>query len=221
MRSMRTLLLVEDNAGDARLLREMLDDQGAHNITLAHVESMIDAETYLAKNAVDVILLDLGLPDAQGLEGVLRARKAAPRVPLVVLTGLDDESLASQALKSGAQAYLVKGEMQMRPLLRALRDAVERYSIEEALVRGSRARPRRAQQHHRWRPLHGFGGQRHLPQCGCRTIDGLVAAGSQGKSASEFLQILDTISRTPPNPMKWRGAKPAHPPSVKLHTRAP
>ena len=91
MRSMRTLLLVEDNAGDARLLREMLDDQGSHNITLTHVESMSDAETYLAKNPVDIILLDLGLPDAQGLEGVLRARKAAPRVPLVVLTGLDDE----------------------------------------------------------------------------------------------------------------------------------
>ena len=81
MRSMRTLLLVEDNPGDARLLREMLDDQGAHNITVAHVESMIHAETYLAKNAVDVILLDLGLPDAQGLEGVLRlakSRRASP-----------------------------------------------------------------------------------------------------------------------------------------------
>src|SRR6187200_1096943 len=127
MRSMRTLLLVEDNAGDARLMRELLNDQGAHNIMLTHVETMIDAETYLAKNTVDIVLLDLGLPDAQGLEVVRRARKAAPRVPLVVLTGLDDESLASEALKSGAQAYLVKGEMEMRPLLRALRDAVERY----------------------------------------------------------------------------------------------
>src|SRR3954466_10217571 len=178
MRSVRTLLLVEDNPGDARLLREMLDDQGAHNITLAHVESMIDAETYLAKNVVDVILLDLGLPDAQGLEVVQRARKAAPRVPLVVLTGFDDESLASQALKSGAQAYLVKGEMEMRPLLRALRDAVERYRIEEALF----AEAERA--HVALNSITdgvlctGFGGQRHVPQWGCRTIDGLVAAGS-------------------------------------------
>ena len=89
MRSMRTLLLVEDNAGDARLLREMLNEQGAHNITLTHVETHERGRDAISQRTRSTsFLLDLGLPDAQGLEGVLRARKVAPRVPLVVLTGL-------------------------------------------------------------------------------------------------------------------------------------
>jgi diguanylate cyclase (GGDEF)-like protein/PAS domain S-box-containing protein len=221
MRTMRTLLLVEDNAGDARLLREMLDDQGAHNITLTHVKSMTDAETYLATNPVDVILLDLGLPDAQGLEGVLRARKAAPRVPLVVLTGLDDESLASQALKSGAQAYLVKGEMEMRPLLRALRDAVERYRIEEALF----AEAERA--HVALNSITDgvlctdLKGNVTFLNAVAERLTGWMLPEAEGKPASEVLQILDTISRTPPNPMKlWEQNQPVRlPPNCILVRR--
>ena len=127
------LLLVEDNPGDARLLREMFNEQGSHDTELTHVETMSDAEKHLAEHAVDIILLDLGLPDAQGLEAVRRAHAAAPRVPLVVLTGLDDESLAAQALQEGAQDYLIKGQIETRGLLRALRYAVERKTMEEAL----------------------------------------------------------------------------------------
>jgi PAS domain-containing protein len=78
-------------------------------------------------------LLDLGLPDAQGLEAVRRAHAAAPRVPLVVLTGLDDESLAAQALQKGAQDYLIKGQIETRGLFRALRYAIERKIMEEVL----------------------------------------------------------------------------------------
>ena len=79
-------------------------------------------------------MLDLGLPDAQGLEAVRRAHAAAPRVPLVVLTGLDDESLAAQALQEGAQDYLIKGQIRStRGLLRALRYAIERKTMDEAL----------------------------------------------------------------------------------------
>ena len=84
-KSVKILLLIEDNAGDARLLREMLNEQGSHDIELTHVECMSDAEGHLVEHAVDLILLDLGLPDAQGLGAVRRARTAAPRVPLVVL----------------------------------------------------------------------------------------------------------------------------------------
>jgi diguanylate cyclase (GGDEF)-like protein/PAS domain S-box-containing protein len=130
---MKVLLLVEDNPGDARLLREMFNEQGAHNIELSHVDCMRDAEKHLALRTVDVILLDLGLPDAEGLAAVRRARAAAPRVPLVVLTGLDDESLALQSLQEGAQDYLVKGQVETRGLLRALRYAIERRMMEEAL----------------------------------------------------------------------------------------
>src|SRR6187549_1373360 len=98
-----------------------------------HVRCMGDAELRLAEPAVDVILLDLGLPDAQGLGAVRRAHAAAPRVPLVVLTGLDDDTIAVQALQEGAQDYLVKGQIETRGLLRALRYAVERKTMEEAL----------------------------------------------------------------------------------------
>jgi diguanylate cyclase (GGDEF)-like protein len=95
---------------------------------------MSAAETHLAEHAVDIILLDLGLPDAQGLEAIQRAHAAAPGVPLVVLTGLDDELLAVQALQQGAQDYLIKGQIETRGLLRALRYAIERKTMESAAL---------------------------------------------------------------------------------------
>jgi PAS domain S-box-containing protein len=132
-KSMEVLLLVEDNPGDARLLREMFAEHGSNHTELTHVESMSEAEKCLSERAFDIILLDLGLPDAHGLIAVRRARAAAPRVPLVVLTGLDDESLAGQALQEGAQDYLIKGQIEARGLLRSLRYAIERQVMEEAL----------------------------------------------------------------------------------------
>ncbi len=133
LESIQMLLVVEDNMGDARLLREMFYEEGMHDTLLTHVTCMQDAEVYLAEHAVDIILLDLGLPDAEGLGAVRRAHAAAPRVPLVVLTGRDDQILASQALHEGAQDYLVKGQIESRGLLRSLRYAVERTHMEEAL----------------------------------------------------------------------------------------
>jgi DNA-binding response OmpR family regulator len=127
------LLLVEDNPGDARLLREMFKEHRSHDTEMMHVQSMIEAEGTLSERAIDIIVLDLGLPDVQGLDAVRRARAAAPRVPLVVLTGLDDESVGAQALQEGAQDYLVKGQIETRGLLRALRYAIERKHMEEAL----------------------------------------------------------------------------------------
>src|ERR1700733_5988656 len=125
-----TILLIEDNLGDARLLREMLGEQGSHDIELTHVQCMSDAEKYLSQRAVDMILLDLGLPDARGLSAIRRAHAAAPSIPLVVLTGLDDESMAKQALQEGAQDYLIKGQIEARGLLRALRYSTERKRLE-------------------------------------------------------------------------------------------
>jgi CheY-like chemotaxis protein len=132
-KEIRSVLLIEDNPGDARLLLEMLKDEGQRQTELTHVESMSEAEKHLAAHSVDIILLDQGLPDAQGLEAVRRAHAAAPHIPLVVLTGLDDESLAVQALQEGAEDYLVKGEIETRGLLRAMRYAIERNGIEGAL----------------------------------------------------------------------------------------
>ena len=127
------LLLVEDNAGDARLLREMFREQGSLRTVMTHVERMVQAEEHLAGHPVDLILLDLQLPDAHGLDAVRRARTAAPRIPLVVLTGTDDESLAMQTLKAGAQDYLIKGQIETRGLQRGLRYAIERKALEDAL----------------------------------------------------------------------------------------
>ena len=130
---LRSVLLIEDNLGDARLLREMFNEQGEQTTELTHVECMCDAEKHLAERAVDITLLDLRLSDAEGLEAVRRAHAAAPRVPLVVLTGFDEETLAAQALQEGAQDYLVKDQIDARGLLRALRYAVERKLMEVAL----------------------------------------------------------------------------------------
>jgi len=132
-KSIARLLLVEDDPGAAALLRSMFNERRSPGTEFTHAGHMSAAEEHLAKHAVDVILLDLGLPDAEGLEAVRRIRAAAPRTPLVVLTGLDDDSLALQALQEGAQDYLIKGQIEPRGVLRALRYAVERKSIEEEL----------------------------------------------------------------------------------------
>jgi diguanylate cyclase (GGDEF)-like protein/PAS domain S-box-containing protein len=127
------VLLVEDNARDARLLREMLNESSSSRYDLTHRESMKEALDFLLENLTDLILLDLGLPDAQGLDAVHRARAATPRAPLVVLTCLDDEFVAAQALQAGAQDYLIKGQIEAPSLLRSLRYAIERKVLEEAL----------------------------------------------------------------------------------------
>ena len=132
-KSIKEILLVEDNPGDALLLREMLNELASFSTHLTHVEYMSSAEKHLAEHAVDIILIDLYLPDAQGLGAVRRVQVAAPHVPLVVLTGMDDELLATQALQEGAQDYLIKGQIEARGLLRALRYAVERKVMEKAL----------------------------------------------------------------------------------------
>ena len=124
------VLLVEDNAGDARLLREMFSKESAGSFELTHKTRMSEAEAYLARGGVDVVLLDMGLPDGQGIENLRRARAAAPDVVMMVLTGLDDEALAAEAIKEGAQDYLIKGQIENRALPRALRHAMDRQRMQ-------------------------------------------------------------------------------------------
>ena len=125
------LLLVEDNPGDSRLVREML--RGVSDITVAGVDSLAAAEGHLASREVDVVLLDLGLPDSQGLDTLARVRARYPALPVIVFTGLDDEDTALKAVKSGAQDYLVKGRFDEYSLTRAIRYAVERQRAETSL----------------------------------------------------------------------------------------
>jgi signal transduction histidine kinase len=130
MKSIKTLLIIEDNPGDARLLREMLKEDSACQAELIIAQTMSEAIECLSKHVVDIILLDLGLPDAEGTVAIRRTRAAAPGIPLVVLTGMDDEALAAQCLQEGAQDYLIKGQIETRGLLRALRYATERKRLE-------------------------------------------------------------------------------------------
>jgi signal transduction histidine kinase len=124
------VLLVEDNSGDALLLREMFRKEPWGSFQLTHVLSLREALVLLAKGGIDIVLLDLGLPDGHGLDTVRRAHAVAPGVPLIVLTGLDDEDLAAAAMKEGAQDYLIKGEIENRALPRALRHSIERQRMQ-------------------------------------------------------------------------------------------
>jgi len=124
------ILLVEDNPGDARLLREFLRESASLSFELTHVDRLADARARMEAEGADVILLDLSLPDAHGLDSVTRTLEFAPHVPIVVLTGLDDESAALAAVHAGAQDYLVKGQVESGVLTRSIRYACERKRLE-------------------------------------------------------------------------------------------
>jgi DNA-binding response OmpR family regulator len=126
-----SVLLIEDNPGDARLIREMLAEARGMCFDLECADRLSTGLERLAEGDMDVLLIDLGLPDSQGLDSLVRVQAQAPEVPIVVLSGLDDETLAVQAVEAGAQDYLVKGQVDSNPLARALRYAIERKRIEE------------------------------------------------------------------------------------------
>ena len=120
------ILLVEDNLADADLLQEILDEADETQWSLVHVERLSQALHTLSENYFDVILLDLSLPDKQGLGTVAQTHEAVPDLPIVVLTGLNDKAIALEALRQGAQDYLVKGKIDSYLLVRAIRYAIER-----------------------------------------------------------------------------------------------
>jgi signal transduction histidine kinase len=134
------LLLVEDNPGDARLLQEELKEVASARFEVRHVTRMAEALAAVSEPGLDVVLLDLSLPDGHGLSNIERVVQAAPMLPLVVLTGTDDEQLAMRAMHAGAQDYLVKGQASGPLLVRALRYAIERKRAEEGLKREEAAR---------------------------------------------------------------------------------
>jgi signal transduction histidine kinase len=134
------LLMVEDNPGDARLLQEELKEVASARFEVRHVTRLAEAVAAVGEPGVDVVLLDLSLPDGHGLSNIERMLQAAPALPLVVLTGTDDEQLAMKAVHAGAQDYLVKGQATGPLLVRALRYAIERKRAEEGLKREEAAR---------------------------------------------------------------------------------
>ena len=128
------VLLVEDNPADARLVREMLKE--SHRpVEITHASRLREALEFLRKGGFSAILLDLNLPDSEGMNTFLRARAEALHAPIVVLTGLADEEVAARAVREGAQDYLVKAEVDGPLLYRSIRYAVERHASDEAIRR--------------------------------------------------------------------------------------
>lgn len=123
-----SIVLVEDDDGDALLARELLSEASAQ-VTLRQAGSLAQAKPLLAD--ADCVLLDLGLPDSQGLDGLRWLNEHVPGVAVVVLTGLADEHLGEEAVRAGAQDYLVKGQVSGLLLYRVIRYAVERRRAEE------------------------------------------------------------------------------------------
>jgi DNA-binding response OmpR family regulator len=131
------VLLIEDNPGDARLIREMLAEVKTVAFDLEWADRLSTGLERLAEGGIDVVLLDLALPDSQGLDTFARMHAQA-QVPVIVLSCLDDEGLALEAVRQGAQDYLVKGQVDGNPLARAIRYAVERQRMEESLRQRNR-----------------------------------------------------------------------------------
>ncbi|HEY3378148.1 MAG TPA: diguanylate cyclase [Armatimonadota bacterium] len=127
------VLLVEDNPGDVRLLRETLAEVDASQFALTAVATLAEAQQRLASETFDLVLSDLSLPDSHGLATFQRLFECAPDVPVIVLTGMNNEEMAVTAVQSGAQDYLVKGQVDSHLLARAMRYAVERHRMQVSL----------------------------------------------------------------------------------------
>ncbi len=129
------ILLIEDNPGDVRLIREMLSQgTAATQFELESISRLEDGLDLLRQGLpFDLVLLDLSLPDSKGLGSLDRIQELNPSVAIVVLSGLDDEEVAVEAVNRGAQDYLIKGQVEEQLLIRALRYAIERKTTEQAL----------------------------------------------------------------------------------------
>jgi signal transduction histidine kinase len=129
-RSRLTVLLVEDSPDDAEALRISLRED-PDKFTLVHRETLQAGIERLAGGGIDIVLLDLSLPDSHGRQTVHRAIAAAPDVPVVVLTGLDDERVGNEAVQAGAQDYLVKATFDAHALVRTIQYAIERHKMRQ------------------------------------------------------------------------------------------
>jgi two-component system, cell cycle sensor histidine kinase and response regulator CckA len=132
MTSTIKVLLVEDNPGDALLIKEMLseiDDE----FQISHATGLAESLDSLDKNGFDVVLLDLCLPDSQGIDTFNTINSYAPDLPIIILTGLNDDIFAVTAVRRGAQDYLVKGEVNRRLLIRSIKYSMERKRIDKEL----------------------------------------------------------------------------------------
>ena len=131
------VLVIEDNPSDVRLIREGLTELTEHEFEILHAKRLSSGLRFILAGRIDIVLLDLNLPDSIGIDALKRILEACPNVPVVVLTGLEDEILGLQLMRQGAQDYLVKGQTGGRRLARSLLFAIERKRTEDALIRSA------------------------------------------------------------------------------------
>jgi CheY-like chemotaxis protein len=128
IRSSMKILLIEDNPGDARLVKEMLYEEGA-KVNLDCAARLEEGLKQLKDKVYDIILLDLNLPDSNGFETFLELHKLNPDIPAIILTGIDDKELGLEAVRKGAQDYLVKGKFDGNLLIRSISYSIERQKL--------------------------------------------------------------------------------------------
>ncbi len=135
---LRRVLAIEDSRAHLKLIEYLLSESGRVNFELTSAVRLADGLERLDKGGIDVVLLDLGLPDSEGLDTLHSVSSHSPHVPIVVLTGLDDESVASRAVREGAEDYLVKGQFDSDLLVRSVRYAIARHrgkaKLQKALL---------------------------------------------------------------------------------------
>jgi signal transduction histidine kinase len=124
------VLLLEDNPGDARLVKEMLREAGGERFEVEHADRVSLALARLKEAKYDIVLIDLSLPDSHGLETFETISQQVPHLPVVILSSLDDERMELEAVRRGAQDYLVKGHLDATIITRVLRYAIERKETE-------------------------------------------------------------------------------------------
>lgn len=180
--SLVKILLIEDNLAEAKLLQEFLKQAQSKNFTLVHVKRLGEALELLRNcndtgNRFDIILLDLTLPDSQGLTSLSVLNNIVPSLPIVVLTNTSDDTLAIEAVRQGAQDYLVKRQVNVEVLLRSLRYAIERKQALESLRKYNQSLEIKVQQ---------------------RTAE-LIKAKELNQFKSEFVSMLSHDIRNPLN----------------------
>lgn len=193
------LLIVEDDPASALLLQELLETSTAPRFEVRHVTTAADACALVTQGEIDVVILDLGLPDASDLQALARLEQCVQEIPVIVLTGRGDESLAREALHRGAEDYLVKGSVDHSSLLRAIRYAVERHRSVRDLARMKRELEHANQHLERLtliEPLTELLNRRGLQQALTREIQNLQRGTSRAAVLVIDLDDFKTVNET-------------------------